>query len=644
MFEYEQRRSVIKNADGSIVYEMNNIEVPNFWSQVATDILAQKYIRKKGVPQYDQSGQLILDKITGKPLLGAETGIKQVAHRLAECWKDWALRYGYFRTEEDAKIFYDEVLYMLINQMAAPNSPQWFNTGLATVYNIRGDPQGHYYCDPETGETRQSEDAYTHPQPHACFIQSIRDDLVNEGGIFDLVTREARLFKYGSGTGTNFSNLRARGERLSGGGTSSGMMSFLLIFDRAAGAIKSGGTTRRAAKMVCLDIDHPDIEEFITWKVREEQKVAALVAGSQICKAHLNKIMAAAYEKKSTNLKENALLRKEVKKALTSNVPINYIQRTLQLVNQGKKEIDFLVMDTHYESDAYNTVSGQNSNNSIRIPNKFFEALQKDDFWHLLRRTDKGIHKTIKAASLWDKVIYSAWMSADPGMQYDDTINEWHTCPNDGRIVASNPCSEYMFLDDTACNLASFNLIKFYDVREGKFEVEKFKHAVRIWTTILEISVLMAQFPGREIARKSYLYRTLGLGYANIGALLMRMGIPYDSDQGRALSAALTAIMGGEGYRTSAEMARALGAFPRYNNNKDEMLRVIRNHKRAVYNAQPTEYEGLTIKPQGLIAEHCHEHDYLAKAARTAWDDALSWGEEYGYRNAQVTLLAPTGT
>ncbi len=646
MFDYDIRKSVIKNSDGSVVYEIPEVHVPNFWSQVATDILAQKYIRKKGVPLFDEFKQPIIDKTTGKQLLGSETSAKQVVHRLAECWKDWGAKYKYFKSEQDANIFYDEVVYMLLNQMSAPNSPQWFNTGLATVYNIKGDPQGHYYCEHETGEVKKSEDAYTRPQPHACFIQSIKDDLVNEGGIFDLVTREARLFKYGSGTGTNFSSLRAKGEKLSGGGTSSGMMSFLLIFDRAAGAIKSGGTTRRAAKMVSLDMDHPDVEDFIMWKVKEEQKVAALVAGSIICKNHLNNIMKIAYEKKSTSLKDNQALRKEVKKALSANVPINYIQRTLQLVNQGKKEIDFVMMDTHYESEAYGTVSGQNSNNSIRVPNKFFESLQKDDVWHFIRRTDKGIHKTVKAAALWDKVTYAAWMSADPGVQYDDTINEWHTCPSDGRINASNPCSEYMFLDDTACNLASLNLAKFYNAKEKQFEVDKFKHAVRIWTTILEISVLMAQFPGKEIARKSYLYRTLGLGYANIGALLMKIGLPYDSDEGRTIAAAITAIMGGESYKTSAELARALGPFSRYNENKDNMLRVIRNHKRAAYNAKPAEYESLTIKPLGLNPESCtNPHcEYLVKSARTAWDDALSWGEEYGYRNAQVTVLAPTGT
>ena len=642
MFEYEKRNSVIRNANGSTVYEVNDVEVPKFWSQMATDILAQKYIRKNGVPQFSADGKPILNPKTGEQLLGTERSIKQVAHRLAICWKDWGSKYGYFKTKEDANNFYDEVVYMIINQMVAPNSPQWFNTGLQTAYGITGSPQGHYYADPETGEVKLSEDAYTRPQPHACFIQSIRDDLVNDGGIFDLVTREARLFKYGSGTGTNFSNLRGKGEKLSGGGQSSGLMSFLLVLDRAAGSIKSGGTTRRAAKMVCLDLDHPDIEEFITWKVKEEQKVAALVAGSKICKTHLDNIMKIAYEKKSTSLKENTALKQEVQKAIKANVPLNYIQRTLQLVRQGKKEIDFPVMDTHYESDAYITVSGQNGNNSIRIPNKFFEALQKDDDWHLIRRTDGGVHKTIKANDLWDQINYSAWMSADPGVQFDDTINEWHTCPLEGRINASNPCSEYMFLDDTACNLASINLTKFYDEETGEFDIEQYRHTIRIWTTILEISVLMAQFPAKEIARKSFLYRTLGLGYANMGSLLMRMGLAYDSEKGRAIAGSLASILGGESYTTSAELARALGPFAKYDLNKEDMLRVIRNHRRAAYNAKPSEYEGLTIKPTGLKQEHTPE--IFLKAAKTTWDNALAWGEEYGYRNAQVTVMAPTGT
>lgn len=641
-FTYEERKSTIRNHDGSVLYHIDNVEVPITWTQVATDILAQKYIRKKGVPLFDEKGKPLIDPKTGKQKTGSETSIKQVAHRMSNCWKTWGEKYGYFKTKDDADAFYDETAYMLISQMAAPNSPQWFNTGLAESYGIKRGSQGHYYADPETGELKRSEDAYTRPQAHACFIQSINDDLVNEGGIFDLVTREARIFKYGSGTGTNFSALRGAGEGLSGGGKSSGLMSFLYIFDRAAGAIKSGGTTRRAAKMVCLDLDHPEIEEFVEWKMREEQKVAALVAGSKTAEKYLNNIMKIAYEKKSVSLKENTSLRKEVKKALDSNVPVNYVQRVLQLVRQGKKNIPFPAMDTHYESEAYVTVSGQNSNNSVRIPNKFFEALQRNDDWSLIKRTDGEVYRKIKASGLWDKITYSAWMSADPGVQYDTTINEWHTCPIDGKINASNPCSEYMFLDDTACNLASLNMVKFYDEEKGVFKVQEFRHATRIWTTILEISVLMAQFPSKEIAKRSYLYRTLGLGYANIGTMLMMNGLPYDSDKGRAIAGAVTAIMCGESYNTSAEIAAAVGPFPRYKENKESMLRVIRNHRRAAYNTKPEEYEELTIKPVGVEEKHCPE--YLVKAARKAWDDALSNGEKYGYRNAQVTVIAPTGT
>ncbi|MCF7872165.1 vitamin B12-dependent ribonucleotide reductase [Candidatus Woesearchaeota archaeon] len=642
MFEYDERKSVIKNQDGSTVFEINNVEVPKFWSQVATDILAQKYLRKRGVPLVDSNNNPLIDETTGKQKLGSENSIKQVAHRLALTWKRWGERYGYFRSKKDAKVFYDETTYMLINQMCAPNSPQWFNTGLAEAYNIRGSAQGHYYCDPHTGEVMKSEDSYTRPQPHACFIQEIRDDLVNDGGIFDLLAREARLFKYGSGTGTNFSSLRAKGEKLSGGGKSSGLMSFLYIFDKAAGAIKSGGTTRRAAKMICLDLDHPDIETFIDWKVKEEQKVAALVAGSIKTKKHLNNIMRIANEHKSVNLKENSDLRKAVKKALHEEIPMTYIQRTLQLVRQGYKDLDFIILDTHYESDAYQTVSGQNSNNSIRIPNKFFEALSKNDTWKLTARTDGSVMKTLNASDLWDKINYSAWMCADPGVQYDTTINEWHTCPKDGRINASNPCSEYMFLDDTACNLASLNLIKFYDSKTNNFEVENFKHSVRIWTTILEISVLMAQFPSKEIAIKSHKYRTLGLGYANIGTLLMMSGLPYDSDEGRALAGCITAIMGGEAYKTSAELAKCQGTFERYEENKEDMLRVIKNHRYAAHNVEPEKYLNLTIKPSSLNEEFCPK--YLLESAKKSWDSALELGEQHGYRNAQVTVIAPTGT
>jgi ribonucleoside-diphosphate reductase alpha chain len=563
-FEYDYRTSVIRNPSGEIVFEMTNVEVPKQWSQIATDILAQKYFRKAGVPQPDGS-------------LGRETSVKQVAHRMANCWRVWGERYGYFASFDDAQIFYEELVYSILNQMCVPNSPQWFNTGLYESYGIKGKPQGHYYVDAVDGQLKKSTSAYERPQPHACFILSVDDDLVGDGGIMDLWVREARIFKYGSGVGTNFSNLRGEGEKLSGGGTSSGLMSFLKIGDRAAGAIKSGGTTRRAAKMVCLDLDHPEIVQFINWKMEEEKKVSALID--------------AGYA-------------------------------------------------SDYEGEAYRTVSGQNSNNSVRIPNAFFEKLEKGEDWELTARTDGRVMKRVPSGELWNQIAYAAWRCADPGTQYNTTINEWHTCPEGGEIRASNPCSEYMFLDNTACNLASANLMKFYDFEKGTLDVEGFEYVCRLWTTVLEVSVLMAQFPSKEVAQLSYEYRTLGLGYANLGTLLMVSGIPYDSEKARAIAGSITAIMTGVAYKTSAEMAEVLGAFPRYEENKEHMLRVMRNHRLAAYDADV--YEGLSVKPQGLKAQYCP--DYLLKAACKAWDDAVELGEKYGYRNAQSTVIAPTGT
>ncbi len=565
MFEYDYRDSVIKNPTGEKVFEMNNVEVPKQWSQIATDILAQKYFRKAGVPQADGS-------------LGRETSVKQVAHRMANCWRVWGERYNYFDTAKDAQIFYEELAYSILNQSCVPNSPQWFNTGLHESYGITGKPQGHYYVDAIDGQLKKSVNAYERPQPHACFILSVSDDLVNDGGIMDLWVREARIFKYGSGVGTNYSQIRGSGEKLSGGGTSSGLMSFLKIGDRAAAAIKSGGTTRRAAKMVCLDLDHPEIMEFINWKVGEEKKVAALVA--------------AGY-------------------------------------------------DNSYEGEAYSTVAGQNSNNSIRIPNEFFKVLEEDGDWELKARTDGRTMKKIPARDVWNQVAYAAWACADPGTQYDTTINEWHTCPKGGRINASNPCSEYMFLDNTACNLASINLRKFFDESTNKLDAEGIEYISRLWTVVLEISVLMAQFPSKEVAQLSYDYRTLGLGFANLGTVLMISGIPYDSDEARGIAGAVSAIMTGVAYKTSAEMASFLGAFERYEENKVDMLRVMRNHRAAAYDAADA-YEGIEIKPQGINAKFCP--DFLLTAATKAWDDAVQMGEKYGYRNAQTTVIAPTGT
>jgi ribonucleoside-diphosphate reductase alpha chain len=615
--QWTRKSSKIANLDGSVVFEMNDAEVPEGWSQLATDIMVSKYFRKAGVPQTGDDGAVLKDE-DGRVVTGPERSARQVIHRLAGCWRHWGETHGYFNTGDDAQAFYDELCHMLLHQMAAPNSPQWFNTGLNWAYGINGPAQGHYFTDPTTGVSRSSEDAYTHPQPHACFIQSVQDDLVSDGGIMDLWVREARLFKYGSGTGTNFSQLRGECEPLSGGGKSSGLMSWLKIGDRAAGAIKSGGTTRRAAKMVCLDMDHPDIESFVNWKVREEIKVAALVEGMK----HLPE------EQKRT-----------------------------------AEELD-LELDYDFNGEAYLTVSGQNSNNSVRIPNAFFNALDADGQWDLMRRTDGELGKSVNARSLWDQIGYAAWRCADPGVQYDSTINQWHTCPESGRINASNPCSEYMFLDNTACNLASLNMLKFYDARRRVFDWAGYEHAVNIWTVVLEISVLMAQFPSQEIAELSYQFRTLGLGFANMGAMLMQAGIPYDSDRGRAVCGTLSAILTGRSYTTSAELAEQLGAFPGYQKNRKHMLRVIRNHRRAAYGVPRDleltddtdlgDYEGLAIKPVPINADaidsgeshigHMANGRDLIDRARIVWDSALKLGQEHGFRNAQTTVIAPTGT
>ena len=1001
LFTYERRTSIIKNPDGSTVFEMNDVEVPDFWSQVATDILAQKYFRKAGVPLRDNRGELLLDE-NGKVITGSETSIKQVAHRIAGCWITWGKKFNYFAADQDAQTFYDEIVYMIINQSAAPNSPQWFTTGLHWAYGISGPAQGHSYVDQITKKLEYSRDAYSRSQPHACaeyftqlytedgtkyigevveknltgikvfdgekfvkilatkdngekevfrvllkngnyidltddhvvlsaekrhrnytwkelkdvkvghrfqqplmldvkeknvfnsdlakarlagwiigdgsvgiysnvmrmeiitinnceheavmkdikevfskdatywvtnfetknknidgkrihlagkkihsfineyellesrsrtasvpkkivyaspqekreflkalfqadgcvriridenrnsgdiclttssddlsfgvlqllnsigiyarisknidrkenrvgtnqviiaygsareqyseqvgfiseekhdklillnklvqrsktpslireeqilaieshgvkkvydiqtesgkflgngvvvhncFIQALNDDLVREGGIFSLLTREARIFKYGSGTGTNFSNLRGKGERLSGGGTSSGLMSFLKIFDVAAGSIKSGGTTRRAAKMISLDLDHPEIENLIWWKVREEEKVADLVAGSKILKKRLGKLIDLAKGKE--NPLDNAEIQKAIQTALQDEIPVNYLVRALELAKQGYS-LPLQEFDTHYESEAYLTVSGQNSNNSLRIPNSFFEILPENGSWELKARTDGSVMKTIPASELWDQIGYCAWACADPGIQYDTTINEWHTCPEGGKINGSNPCAEYNFLDDTACNLASINLVKFYDEKTGIFDVKGYRHAVRLWTIALELSVLMAHFPSEQIAIKSFDYRTLGLGYANLGSLLMLQGVPYDSDEGRAIAGGLTAIMTGDAYATSAELASVLGPFDKYEENKEHMLKIIRNHRRASYNTADDEYEDLTIRPMAIDQNLCPRE--ILEAAHNSWDKALQLGENYGYRNAQTTVLAPTGT
>ena len=660
--EFRKALSEIRNPDGSVVFRLADIDVPAQFSQVATDVLAQKYFRKAGVPARlkkveenavpswlwrSEADHAALADVPKDERYGSETDARQVFDRLAGTWTYWGWKGGYFSSEEDARAFNDELAYMLATQRVAPNSPQWFNTGLHWAYGIDGPGQGHFYVDPFSGKLVKSKSAYEHPQPHACFIQSVEDDLVNEGGIMDLWVREARLFKYGSGTGSNFSDLRGSGEKLSGGGKSSGLMSFLKIGDRAAGAIKSGGTTRRAAKMVVVDIDHPDIEEYINWKVKEEQKVASLVTGSKVVAKHLKEILKACINCKADNdacfdPNMNPALKREIRAAKKAMVPENLVKRIIQFARQGYTDLDFKTYDTDWDSEAYLTVSGQNSNNSVSIKDDFLRAVETDGNWNLTARKDGKVVKTLKARDLWEQISYAAWASADPGLHFNTTMNDWHTSPAAGPIRASNPCSEYMFLDDTACNLASMNLLQFKDATTKRVNIADYEHAVRLWTIVLEISVMMAQFPSKRIAELSYEYRTLGLGYANIGGLLMSTGIPYDSTEGRAICGALSAIMTGVSYATSAEMAGELGPFPGFGPNRDSMLRVIRNHRRAAH-GQSTGYEALSVAPVALIHAECPDQDLIAHAT-AAWDKALELGEKHGYRNAQVSVVAPTGT
>lgn len=539
---FERRSSKITEPDGTVVFEMQDVEVPAEWSQLAVDILVSKYFRKTGVPG-----------------TGSESSIRQVIHRVVHTIRVQGEQFGVFASSVDADSFEMELSHLLVTQKGAFNSPVWFNCGLFHEYGIGGSG-GNWYWNPETSQVEETENAYSHPQCSACFIQSVDDEL---SSLFDLAKNEAKLFKYGSGSGTNFSKIRGRQEHLSGGGHSSGLMAFLQILDRGAGAIKSGGTHRGAAKMVSLDMDHPEIVDFINWKVREEKKVKVLID--------------AGYS-------------------------------------------------ADFNGEAYKTVSGQNANNSVRLNDAFMEAYLKDGDWQTTFRTTGETFENFKARGLMRQISEAAWACADPGVQFDDRINDWHTCSNTERIYGSNPCSEYHFLDDTACNLASVNLMKFLN-DDGSFDVEGYRHACRVFFIAQEILVDFASYPTKEIAQNSHDYRPLGLGYANLGTLLMVLGISYDCEQSLALTSVLTAIMHGEAYLTSAELAATLGSFPAYTQNTLSMIQVMEKHCDAV---------------QQMTQEHCPQ--YLLDTAKELWDTVLEAGKRYGYRNAQATVLAPTGT
>ncbi len=648
--------SAVNHIDGSSSANQTGLRVPKGWSQTAIDILAQKYFRRAGVPTKTKSvpekgipaflrrnvpDDEALSKLNAQKRFGSERDAAQVFDRLAGTWGYWGWKNGYFTSEKDAKAYVDEMAFMLASQIAAPNSPQWFNTGLHWAYGIEGTAQGHFVPDPKRGTPKPAKNAYEHPQPHACFIQSITDDLVGDGGIFDLWRREARLFKFGSGTGSNFSTLRGTGESLSGGGQSSGLISFLRIGDIAAGAVKSGGTTRRAAKMVIVDVDHPDIEDFVCWKSQEEQKVATLVVGSIQMDRHLKAVMAACQDSEAKHAfdpKTNKALKTALKNAKRDGIPDTMLKRTIQWASQGYKEISLELFDTNWEGKAYQSVFGQNANNSIRVTNEFMAATEAKKDWALTNRTDGKVSKTVFASALWQDIAEASWLCADPGIQFHDTINEWHTCPNDGDIRGSNPCSEYMFLDDTACNLASLNLKKF--MQDDGFDIEGFKHACRLWTLTLEISVAMAAYPSSEIAKRSWQYRTLGLGFANLGGLIMSQGLSYDSDEARHLAGSISSLMTGTAYATSAEMAAEVGPFSQFKVNKKPMLQVINNHAAACGIGS---YKGLTHNPDILTETHITSAEIQQEASKI-WKLAISLGQKHGFRNAQVSVIAPTGT
>ena len=657
--------SEIRSFSGEVLFEMQNLEAPRHWSQTAIDILAQKYLRKAGVPaavkkvaekgvpaflQRSMPDVAALAKMPADKRYGPEKSAKQVFQRLAGAWGYWGWKAGYFQDEASAAAFVDEMQYMLAAQLGAPNSPQWFNTGLHWAYGLEGDGHGHFYVDHASGALEQSDSAYERPQPHACFIQSVNDTLVGDGGIMDLWRREALLFKYGSGAGTNFSTIRGANEPLSGGGKSSGLISFLKVGDAAAGAVKSGGVTRRAAKMVVVDVDHPDIEEFITWKAREEDKVAALAAGSKALAAHLPKILEACWAQEDEdrlNPKKNKTLKAAMQAARRAHIPDGAMRRAIDFARQGYKSIEVETFDLDWDSEGYRSISGQNANNSIRVSDDFLKAVLDNQDWALKGRVTGDTVKTVKARDLWDTISETAWACADPGLQFHDTINAWHTCPADGDIRASNPCSEYMFLDDTACNLASLNLTKFQT--EDGFDVEGFEHACRLWTVTLEISVTMAQYPSPAIAQRSHDFRTLGLGFANLGGLIMSAGYSYDSDEGRAIAAGVASLMSGAAYRASAELAGAVGPFAQFKKNRKAMLRVLRNHQYAAHggdkkHANNTKgYEGLEIEPTPFNASDC-PWPALSARAQKIWEETYELGKLNGFRNAQISAIAPTGT
>lgn len=685
MFEYEKHDVEIKHhVTGKVIFSMRGAEVPKHWSKNARDVLVSKYFRKAGVPKElgcayspkelkEKGIPQWLAPAKGQPGMvhtGGETSIRQVVHRMVGHWAFTGWCNGYFGKDEAvAKAFYDDMAYILLNQMAAPNSPQWFNTGLWWAYGITGPAQGHQYVDLSSdtkiifmGDDRidavkqelmkfvqPSPNSYERVQAHACFILDVKDTLLGDQGIMDWYAREARIFKFGSGSGANVSKLRAEGESLTSGGKSSGMLSWVEVADRSAGAIKSGGTTRRAAKMVCLDMDHPDIEAFIGVKVKTEQKVAALKVGNDIVNKYAKAVWQAAQglvvmeQKTGAALRSNEAVASAIRAAAHLGLPANYIDRAILLAEQGRSWNEFK-MDLEYEGEAYTTVAFQNANHSVRIPSKFYTVCDRGDFWKQTWRTNGTEIAATSARDLEDQIAYAAWYCGDPGVQFDTIINDWNVTPLDARINASNPCSEHMRPDDTACNLASLNLMRFF--KDGVFNVEAFTKAVHLYQIMLDITCTMAHLPDKHSAAAVYLYRDTGLGYANLGAMIMSMGLAYDSDEARGICGAITSLMHAQAHVTSGKLAAQMGAYPRFTVNRESHLRCVRNHIRAanvVFDTVAGGFEQLTVKPVPINWAYLSENS-LADWNDRLWREAYQLGNDHGYRNAEMTVIAPTGT
>ncbi len=652
----------VRNADGSGAFAFDDIVVPAHWSGLAADILVRKYFRKSGVPtalrrvpeegvpawlwRHEPDQDVLKDKPEADRF-GGEQDARQVFDRLGGFWTYWGWKGGYFDSEDDARVFYDETRRMLALQVFAPNSPQWFNSGLHWAYGVDQSGDGYAIADSGTGEASDAPLAYERSFIHSCFIQSIKDDLVRDGGVIDLIADEAKIAKFGAGTGANFSALRGSNEPLSSGGLSSGLLTALQASDRAAALVSSKGSTRQPSKMVIVDADHPEVLDYIHWKVVEERKVAALASGSRVCNRYLKTVFDACEGPESgrsldDEIRENGHLRLAVGSARVHGVPDNAILSVIELALHGGSWTTFEEYTADWDSAAYHSVSGQRSNNSIRVSDAFLDAVEADADWDLVNRTTDKVARTIKARNLWDNIAEAAWSSADPGVQFDTTINEWHTCPVTGRINGSNSCSEFLFLDDTATTLACINLRAM--AKSGlDVDLAAFEHSVKLVTLLMEISVSAALYPSHEIAEKNDAYRPLGVGFTNLGGTLMAAGVPYDSDQGRAFCGGVTALLTGLTYATSAEIASDVGAFRGFAKNRDDMLRVIRNHRRAAH-GHTDGYENLSRTPAMPLGEPGATSQPLVDAARKAWDRALSLGERHGFRNAQASVIAPTGT